>query len=109
MYLKLFIKYLLMYLPVIFGVILYVSGVVNLFSSLLLFLGGYIAIKNTLDYRLVKKNINNVKYSQKSDIKVELDNVSSKCIDRENIKSKNCDGIVGLKRVRRYSRVRRKY
>ena len=41
----------------IIGMVLFSNGVVNLYSSMLLFLGGYIAIKNSFDYRVVKKNI----------------------------------------------------
>jgi len=49
-------RYTLIYFPFVLGMILFLFNVVNLFSSLCLFLGGYIAIKNTFDYRLVKKN-----------------------------------------------------
>lgn len=57
---KLILKYILLYLPMMVGIGLFSYGVVNLFSSLLLFIGGYIAIKNTFDYREVRKNINSV-------------------------------------------------
>ena len=56
---KILLKYLFMYLSFILGLILYSVGVVNIFSTLLVFVGGYISIKNTFDYRLVKRNINN--------------------------------------------------
>lgn len=51
------------YVPFITGIILCSVSIINLFSLLLLFVGGYIAIKNTFDYRKVRKNMNMV-YSQ---------------------------------------------
>lgn len=53
---KKILRYILIYFPFILGIILFSFKIVNLFSSLCLFLGGYIAIKNTFDYRLIKKN-----------------------------------------------------
>ena len=55
---KVFLKYLFMYSLFILGVILYSSGIITLFSSILLFGGGYISLKNTFDYRLIKRNFN---------------------------------------------------
>lgn len=46
------------YVPFIIGVILCSVSIINLFSLLLLFVGGYIAIKNTFDYRKVRNNMN---------------------------------------------------
>ena len=54
---KVMIKYILIYIPFITGIGMYSFSIINLFSSLLFFVGGYIAIKNTLDYRTVKRNI----------------------------------------------------
>ena len=56
MYKKIIIKYIFMYIPMIVGIILFSNGIINLFSSLLLFVGGYISIKNTFDYRIVRRN-----------------------------------------------------
>lgn len=110
---KLLIKYILMYFPAVIGAVLFSNGVVNLFSSLLLFFGGYIAIKNTLDYRLVKKNIDSIKPSNiiLNNMKDNdyIDKVIVESKDRELIKPKNSEDIIGLKRTRRYSRVRKKY
>ena len=58
---KIILKYLMMYLPFVLGGVLFSVGSINLFSSLLFFVGGYIAIKNTLDFRLVKRNIDKLK------------------------------------------------
>lgn len=44
------------FVPFILGIILFSFGVINIFSSLCLFLGGYILLKNILDYRMVRKN-----------------------------------------------------
>jgi hypothetical protein len=66
---------LVMYMcvPFILGVLLFYSGIVNIFSSLCLFLGGYILLKNTLDYRVVKRNKEFVKRDnvRKKDYSVE--------------------------------------
>jgi len=90
------------------GIVLFSSGVVNLFSSLLLFLGGYVAIKNTIDYRLVRKNINGVKLKNEEDGKiVKVNKINNG--EKVYVKSMNPENISGFKRTRRYSRVRRKY
>jgi hypothetical protein len=66
---------LVMYIcvPFILGVLLFYAGIVNIFSSLCLFLGGYILLKNTLDYRVVKRNKEFVKRDnvRKKDYSVE--------------------------------------
>ena len=49
-------RYVMIYFPFLLGIVLCSFNIVNLFSALCLFIGGYIAIKNTFDYRLVKKN-----------------------------------------------------
>lgn len=118
---KIIIKYLIMYMAFVLGIVLFSVGVMNLFSSLLLFVGGYMSIKNTLDYRLIKRNINefkrdrNVEMNVSSNINVEdnilsVNNVSEKEMV-SSIKSinHNVENIMGIKRIRRYGRVRRKY
>ena len=62
------IKVSFRFIPFIIGIILYGFGIVNLLSSLLLFVGGYVAVKNTLDYRKVKKNINMI-YPDREEVK----------------------------------------
>jgi len=49
-------RYIIIYFPFLLGIIMFSLNIVNLISSFCLFIGGYIAIKNTFDYRLVKKN-----------------------------------------------------
>ena len=71
---KILLKYIIIYVPFILGIVLFSLNIVNLISSLLLFLGGYIAIKNTLDYRIVKKNINKYKIENNKENKNYLDN-----------------------------------
>lgn len=56
-----------MYIPMLLGMVLFSYNVVNIFSSLLLFFGGYIAIKNTFDYRCIRKNIDSVNNELKKD------------------------------------------
>ena len=55
---NLILKYILISLPFTLGITLYSFGIYNIFSSLLVFLGGYLSIKNTFDYRKLNKNIN---------------------------------------------------
>ena len=92
------LKYLLICLPFVIGGILFSFGVYNLFSSILFFAGGYIALKNIFDYRKIIKNRNNntpvipeVKSSYKKDYSY-----------------RSAENIVGLKKTRRYSRIRRR-
>lgn len=93
---KLIFKYVLLYVPFILGLGLFSFGILNLFSSLLLFLGGYIAIKNTFDYRKVRKNIDSVK--------IENDEI----IKKEYVPKRTAEQIPGFKRTRRYERVRKR-
>ena len=67
------IKISFRFVPFVVGVILYVFGIVNLLSSLLLFVGGYVVVKSTLDYRNVRKNMKMI-YPDR----VEVKNVYSK-------------------------------
>jgi len=48
------------YIPFIMGNIMLFSGVVNLFAILMIVMGGYVIIKNLFDYRMVKKNYNDI-------------------------------------------------
>ena len=57
---KLIFRCVLLYVPFVVGIGLFSFGIFNLFSSLLLFAGGYLAIKNTFDYRKVKKNVESI-------------------------------------------------
>ena len=104
---KILLKYLFMYLSFILGLILYSVGVMNIFSTLLVFVGGYISIKNTFDYRLVKRNINNNDNS-KINIDNNYDLKNEECL-KVKIKPKNVGNGVSMRYKRRCSRVRRKY
>ena len=79
---------LIMYIcvPFLLGIVLFSFGIVNLFSSLCLFLGGYIFVKNTLDYRVVRKNREFVK--------------------RDNIKKEDKRDVVGAVRTKGRKRER---
>lgn len=91
---KLIIRYILICLPFVIGGLLYCFGIINIFSSLLLFCGGYLTLKNTVDYRKVKKNkdiVNRDKNSYKKDYT-----------------NRSVENIVGFKRTRRYSKVRKR-
>ena len=123
---KVFVKYLMMYIPFVLGGVLFSMGVTNLFSSLLLVGGGYIAIKNTLDYRLVKRNISKLKkesvvrldenlfagdVSKESRLlgnKTSMENKKNQSISIKPI-NYNVEDMVGIKRIRRYFKVRRRY
>ena len=99
-------KYVFLGIPLVSGILLFSFGIINLFSSLLLFLGGYVFVKNALDYRKVRKNTG-VNLTKKE---IEPIKVNVKKIDHSKkvyVKPMNVENIVGLKRTRRYSRVRR--
>ena len=159
---KILVRYSILGLPFIFGILLYITNKINIISSLLLFVGGYIFIKNLFDYRKIKRNIyymkkknNNLdinikkevndrsnmlifEFSKGEDIKCikdkEIDSIKVECVDKEenleidkvttdkifvneidiigdsNIKRyKNYEEIPGIKRVRCYKKVRRRY
>ena len=107
---RLLIKYLIMYFPFVLGVVLFCFGTFNLFSSLLFFLGGYIAIKNTFDYRLIKRNKSSCSIKKDGvEIVNKSNNMVNKDIQRDVIKPKKVDDIVGIKSVRRHVKVRRRY
>ena len=159
---KILIRYSILGLSFIFGILLYINNKINIISSLLLFVGGYIFIKNLFDYRKIKRNIYYIKkknnnldinikkevndrsdmlifeFSKGEDIKCikdkEIDSIKVECVDKEenleidkvttdkifvneidiigdsNIKRyKNYEEIPGIKRVRCYKKVRRRY
>ena len=91
---KIILKYILMYSAFILGIGLYSFKIYNIFSSLLLFVGGYVAIKNTIDYRKVNKNIDYVK----NDNNIEKDVYESKTINSD----------IKLKKIKTPSRVRKR-
>ena len=92
---KLIFKYFLLYVPFVVGIGLFSFGIFNLFSSLLFFVGGYMAIKNTFDYRKVKKNVESIQIEDNSKKK-------------EDYTDKSIENITNFKRVKKYSRVRKK-
>ena len=111
---KLLLRYVLLCLPFAVGSVVYSFGVVNIVSSLLFFVGGYVAIKNIFDYRKVRKNINIVNARKNVFVDNRLDNdVDSiqkvKVYEKSNNNTyKSYDCIPGLKRTRRYGKVRRR-
>lgn len=88
---KIIFKYLLISLPFIIGLGLYICNIVNIISTLLLFIGGYIFFKNTCDYRLIKKNIQKVKKQDKLIDKQDktINTISKKQDNSPEIISKN--------------------
>ena len=92
---KLIFRYVLLYVPFVLGIGLFSFGIFNLFSSLLLFAGGYLAIKNTFDYRKVKKNVESIQIEDNSKKK-------------DDYTDKSSENITNFKRVKKYSRVRKK-
>ena len=100
------LKYVFLGIPLVLGILLFSFEIINLFSSLLLFLGGYVFVKNALDYRKVRKNTS-IDLVKKE---IEPIMVSVKKIDNSKkvyVKPMNVENVVGLKRTRRYTRVRR--
>ena len=115
---KIIIKYLMMYMAFILGIVLFSIGVINLFSSLLLFVGGYESIKNTFDYRIVKRNMNS--FENRNDVKLDVSSNINSEVNEDKLNKKelvssikpinyNVENMIGVKRIRRYGRVRRKY
>ena len=146
MFKKILIRYSILGLPFIFGMLFYINGSINIISSLLLSVGGYIFIKNIFDYRKIKRNIYYIKKKSSnldSDIKKDINlNKSNILIVKSNkddkikfskddclyvYKANRDEGLVnecnivdekqyksyenipGIKRVRCYRKVRRKY
>lgn len=135
---RILFRYIILSLPFILGILLYINKIFNIVSSLLFFVGGYILIKNLCDYRIVKRNIYNIerKYSNldndidkditkdksnmieigfsKSDSMI-LDEFKNKEKQMNNINNSNIkkyqsyEDISGIKRVRCYKKVRRRY
>ena len=71
---------ILKFIPFVIGILLFSLEIVNLFSSLFLFIGGYIAVKNLLDYRIVRKNINNIFENKSNGV------TFNKSISNDNVK-----------------------
>ena len=92
---KLVVRYLLLFLPFIIGSICFSLGIYNLFSSILFFVGGYIGLKDVLDYRKINKYKNNIS-------KIEIVDDDIKKEDR------SYDSVVSIKRTRRYNKVRKR-
>jgi len=79
---------ILKFFPFLGGMILFRMEIINLFSSLLLFVGGYIVVKNLFDYRIIRKNINNIyKHKKEEEIvdrNISFTNVDSKIYDKND-------------------------
>lgn len=84
---KFILKYIFIYIPFLLGIGLFSFEIINLFSSLLLFLGGYIALKNTLDYRMVRKNKEKYKIDNDKEKNNYLDN--REVVDTSKLKKRN--------------------
>lgn len=102
---KLILRYILMYIPFSLGVILFSSGTINLFSSLLLFVGGYVAIKNTFDYRKIRKNVKSINQVNRNNIN---NKVNSSSYKKDYSRVKNPEHIIGFKRNIRHPKVRKR-
>ena len=112
---KLIKRYVLLCLPFICGIGLYLVGFINIVSSLLLFGGGYITVKNLFDYRIIKRSVRKVSHIDKIGMeniyKVKTnDEINSNVIDFSNNMNRyrSYDSIPGFKRTRRYIKVRRR-
>lgn len=88
------LKYILIYLPFIVGISLYSFGIYNIISSLLLFIGGYVSLKNTLDYRKVNKNLISINYKEN--------------IKKEYPKSITKEISISLRKIKKQPRVRKR-
>ena len=91
-------KYLFICLPFLFGSVLFSFGIYNLISSLLFFVGGYVVLKNIFDYRKLLRNRD----------ENNSNSVVTKNGYQKDYSYRDAERIVGLKRTRRYSRVRRR-
>lgn len=113
---RLLLRYVLLCLPFILGSMLYGLGIINIVSSLLFFVGGYVAIKNIFDYRKVRKNISIVNVRKTVDIskgkntnkEIEVIQEVNKYIESNQNVYRSYDNVPGLKRTRRYTKVRRR-
>ena len=127
---KLIVRYAFLCMPFIIGVFLYSGGIINIFSSVLFFGSGYVAIKNIFDYRKVNKNIRKIfvkndkkigdvienndmdkikKNENDLDINDLIDNYNMDISNKKIYRYNNSDNIPLLKNTRRYIRVRRRY
>ena len=89
---KRLIKYILLFLPFIIGSVCFSLGIYNLCSSLLFFGGLYVGLKNIFNYRKINNDISRIE-KVNSDIKNGY---------------RSYDSVVGIKRTRRYSKVRKR-
>ena len=136
---RILFRYSMLSLPFICGILLYMNGIFNIVSSFLFFIGGYVLIKNLCDYRIIRRNIYNIEkrygnldnnkdnnrdkgnvieiVSSKSD-SIRMDEFKNDeesvygCFNVDNVKMKKyqCyEDIPGIKRVRCYKKVRRRY
>ena len=136
---RILFRYSILSLPFICGILLYMNGIFNIVSSLLFFIGGYVLIKNLCDYRIIRRNIYNIEkrygnlgnntnnsrdkgnvieiVSCKSD-SIRMDEFKNDeeivygCFNVDNVKMKkyqSYEDIPGIKRVRCYKKVRRRY
>ena len=92
-------RYIFICIPFIIGGLLFSFGVYNLVSSLLFFVGGYVALKKIFDYKKILKK-------REANTSIPL---TTKNNYQKDYSYRNSEHIIGLKRTRRYSRVRRKY
>ena len=87
-------RYFWLSVPFLCGILMYSLDIYNLVSSILFFAGGYIVLKNIFDYRNVNKNKKKIEES----------------LVNNNYRNTymNSNSIVGLKRVYRHERVRKR-
>lgn len=91
-------KYILICLPFISGGLLFSFGVINLFSSVLFFCGGYVALKKILNDK--KREINGVKDKE---IMFGINNSYKK-----DYSYRSAENIVGFKKTMRGPKVRKR-
>lgn len=92
------VKYLLICLPFFGGVVLFSFGFFNLFSSLLVFVGGYVALKKIATDKKRKLN-NNSNGKIMSEVKSSYE---------KDYSYRNAENIIGIKRTIRYPKVRKR-
>lgn len=92
------VKYLLICLPFFCGVMLFILGFFNLFSSLLVFVGGYVVLKKIFTDK--KRKLNN---NDNDKIMPEV-----KSSYEKDYSYRNAENIIGIKRTIRHSKVRKR-
>lgn len=90
---KKLILIILKFVPFLIGIVMYGVGIINLISSLLLFVGGYITVKNLFDYRMVRRNLNNILGNRCFDgkISMSMENTYDMVKNIDNDKNKKYD------------------